>query len=117
MHSNHFIENQFVEEVPWLVSSPIRLARISELVEKIRADVPKQDNISVKLLRERVFFDKHGDPESTISCYRSGVANDGVSATLFNIVMQFIPGKGPYAEVLFGRPEPENISPVYKMPW
>ncbi|KAL5514130.1 hypothetical protein ACEPAG_2891 [Sanghuangporus baumii] len=124
VHTNHFIENRYVEEIPWNIGSESRLSRIQELISLIRKDSVSQPNSSTnspnvtpQLLRDRIFSDKQGAPQA-ICCYRPANETDGRSVgTLFNIIMQFVPGEEPSAEVLFGRPGPENRSPVYKMPW
>ncbi|EJD00494.1 acyl-CoA:6-aminopenicillanic-acid-acyltransferase [Fomitiporia mediterranea MF3/22] len=117
VHTNHFLENRHVEEIPWNIGSETRLTRIRELVSQILSDNPKCDSITPKLLRKRIFSDTQGAPQA-ICCYRPGTETDGRAiSTLFNIVMQFAPGKEPTAEVLLGRPGPDNNGPVYRMPW
>lgn len=117
VHTNHFLENHLVGEIPWLVGSPTRLARIRELLAQIRAKAPRLDDITPSLLRERIFSDTQGAPEA-ICCYKPGTESDNrVLSTVFNIVMQFVPGEEPSAEVLFGRPGPENKGLICVMPW
>ncbi|KAL5522168.1 hypothetical protein ACEPAF_2025 [Sanghuangporus sanghuang] len=120
VHTNHFIENRYVEEIPWNISSESRLSRIQELITLIRKNSPtnpRTKSITPELLRERIFSDTQGAPQA-ICCYRPADETDGRSVgTLFNIIMQFVPGEEPSAEVLFGRPGPGNRSPMYKMPW
>ena len=117
VHTNHFLENHFVEEVPWQVGSVPRLKRIKELVNQIKDEHKKLDAISPKLLRERVFSDRQGAP-TAICCHV--VNKDGTSAvtsTLFNIVMEFELGMPPKAEVQFGRPGDINTSAICYLPW
>ncbi|THH09945.1 hypothetical protein EW145_g1657 [Phellinidium pouzarii] len=116
VHTNHFLENKFIREVPWLSGSPVRLARIRKLCEEIRKETlaNKEGSIAPELLRAKVFSDKHGAPQA-ICCHMEAADGRAIS-TLFNIIMHFGPGKEPYAEVLFGRPGPDNVGPIYKMP-
>ena len=110
IHTNHFIENEFVKKVPWLAGSIPRYVRARELCENLQKEVDTA-SISAQTLRQRIFADTCGDPEGIC-------ANNGSqSETLFNIVMRFEKGKRPSAEVTFGRPGTENASPVVHMPW
>lgn len=124
VHTNHFVENRLVEEVPWLSNSAGRLARAHALVNQIREeqkeasrDSDKKTDIGAvtpELLRARVFADKEGAPEAICCDIRRP---DGRAVgTLFNIVMEFTTGKEPKAEVLFGRPTAGKGTSVYTMP-
>ncbi|KAI5117696.1 hypothetical protein M0805_007765 [Coniferiporia weirii] len=117
VHTNHFLENKVVREVAWLSGSPVRLARVRELCAQIQSDFsPSGEGVlTPALLRERVFSDRSGAPQAI--CCQMEAADGRAIGTLFNIVMQFAQGVEPSAEVLFGRPGPENTSVVYKMPW
>jgi len=123
VHTNHFLVNKLVDEPPWLESSPVRLERAKVLCDSVVTAVQRptkeqaefEPRVSPALLRDRIFADGCGTPLG-ISC-RSKQANDTVSGTLFNIVMQFETRKTPFAEVLFGGPGPKNRGPVLRMPW
>ncbi|KAI2954034.1 hypothetical protein CBS147322_3803 [Aspergillus niger] len=116
-HTNHFLENRFVYEPPWLSGSPIRLARARELTrELIRDGVLEEDAIIGQVLRERVFSDTYNAPQS-ISC-QEDMARHPISrsSTLFNIVMRLQP-EALGAEVVIGRPGSGEESDLLKMPF
>lgn len=120
-HTNHFVENRFVEEVPWLKGSPARLARALSLVDEVRKELTTSEGkfdakgVTPELLRARVFSDKEGTPEAI--CCDMRTPSGRTIGSLFNIIMEFAPGKEPKAEVLFGRPAAGKSASVYKMPW
>ena len=116
-HTNHFLENRFVYEPPWLSGSPIRLARARELTrELIRDGVLEEDAIIGQVLRERVFSDTYNAPQS-ISC-QEDMARHPISrsSTLFNIVMRLQP-EALGAEVVIGRPGSGEESDLLKLPF
>ena len=112
-HSNHFLENKFVEEPPWLTGSPGRLSRITELCRQIKPEELVGDDdkdTAATILRTSVFSDTKGAPQ--------GICGEGEQiSTLFNIVMQFESGKKPYAHVFFGKPNPADVGQKAYMPW
>ena len=117
VHTNHFIENRCVEEVPWQIASVPRLERIKELVRQIRTDYQKVDKITPSVLRERIFSDKDGAP-TAICCYVFDRNNPKAAvSTLFNIVMIFSPGESPRAEVRFIDYEDVWEKDIYQLPW
>ncbi|KAL4249611.1 Peptidase C45-like protein [Abortiporus biennis] len=63
VHSNHFLENKFVEEPPWLSGSPIRLERIRKLSEHLVEEVGS-NGINPTILRQRIFSDEHNSPQA-----------------------------------------------------
>lgn len=110
VHTNHFIENKFVEEPPWLPSSGPRCERARELSENLLKET-EVGKVTPQLLRQRIFSDTNGDPNGICT------SNGTLVETLFNIVMRLEHGKEPSAEVTFGRPGTESASPVLYMPW
>lgn len=115
-HTNHFIENRYVDEPPWLSGSPIRLKRVKELADGLINDGVKGDAVTAALLRERIFSDTFNAPQA-ICCSEDESREAATrSSTLFNIVMSLDP-KSLGAEVVFGRVGSEEEGPVFKMPW
>lgn len=115
-HTNHFLENRYVEEPPWLSGSPIRLKRLEELTQKLISNGIKGDAITPALLREHVFSDTFNAPQA-ICCEEDPSRHFSVrSSSLFNIVMN-LDIKDVHAEVVFGRVGSGNEGPVLKMPW
>jgi len=114
-HSNHFIENRYVNEsTSWLKGSPIRLQRIRELTEEL-ADSGKIVNGNV--LREKVFSDRFNAPQS-ICCQEDPARPiETRSSTLFCIVMRFVKGLKPSGEVVWGQPGSGQEGSVLKLPW
>lgn len=116
MHTNHFIENRYVEEPPWLSGSPIRLKRLGELSQKLIDDGVQGDAITPLLLREKVFSDSYNAPQA-ISCQKDETRHISTrSSSLFNIVMNLETGN-PTAEVVFGRPGSGEEGPIIHLPW
>lgn len=115
-HTNHFIENRYVDEPPWLSGSPIRLKKVKELAQKLIAEGVKGDDVTASLLRARIFSDTHNAPQAI--CCSEDESRDAStrSSTLFNIVMNLDP-KSLGAEVVFGRVGSGEEGPVLKMPW
>lgn len=115
-HTNHFIENRYVDEPPWLAGSPIRLKRLDELTKELIANGVSGDAITPSLLRERIFSDVFNAPQG-ICCQEDETRHISTrSSTLFNIVMNLDP-KNLGAEVIFGQPGSGKESSVLKMPW
>ncbi|KAG4437660.1 hypothetical protein IFR05_006871 [Cadophora sp. M221] len=113
-HTNHFIQNRYVDEPPWLSGSPIRLARIQELTSVLAAS---GENVNTDVLRKRVFSDGFNAPQA-ICCQEDPKRPiETRSSTLFNIVMSFVAGEEPSAEVVWGRPGSGEEGGVLKMPW
>lgn len=115
-HTNHFIENRYVEEPPWLSGSPIRLKRLDELTQELMSSGTKGDAITPVVLRERIFSDSFNAPQA-ICCEEDPSRHiSSRSSTLFNIVMNLEPCN-VRAEVVFGRVGSGDEGPVLKMPW
>ncbi|KAH6713770.1 acyl-coenzyme A:6-aminopenicillanic acid acyl-transferase-domain-containing protein [Leptodontidium sp. MPI-SDFR-AT-0119] len=113
-HTNHFLQNRYVDEPPWLSGSPIRLARIQELTDELASGGKK---IDADVLRKRVFSDGFNAPQA-ICCQEDPKRPvETRSSTLFNIVMKFVAGEEPSAEVVWGRPGSGEEGGVLKMPW
>jgi len=115
-HSNHFLENSYVEEPPWLSGSPIRLDRIRYLAHELIADGVKGDAITPELLREKIFSDTYNSPQAI--CCKEDESRDisTRSSSLFNIVMDLKP-QNSSAEVVFGRVGSGEEGPILRMPW
>ncbi|KAJ5591103.1 hypothetical protein N7450_005075 [Penicillium hetheringtonii] len=115
-HSNHFLENSYVEEPPWLSGSPIRLDRIRYLAHELIADGVKGDAITPELLREKIFSDTYNSPQAI--CCKEDESRDisTRSSSLFNIVMDLKP-QSSSAEVVFGRVGSGEEGPILRMPW
>lgn len=115
-HTNHFIENRYVDEPPWLSGSPIRLQRLKELTEKLIADGVKGDAVTPVLLRNQIFSDTYNAPQA-ICCSEDESRHVSTrSSSLFNIVMNLEPSSLG-AEVVFGRVGSGEEGSVLKMPW
>lgn len=115
-HTNHFIENRYVEEPPWLSGSPIRLKRLNDLTAELISSGMKGDAISPTLLRDQIFSDTYNAPQA-IACQEDESRHISArSSSLFNIIMNLDP-QNLGAEVVWGRPGSGNEGPVLKMPW
>jgi isopenicillin-N N-acyltransferase-like protein len=115
-HTNHFIENRYVDEPPWLSGSPIRLKRLGELTQELVRIGVKGDDITANLLRESIFSDTYNLPQA-ICCQEDPLRPiSSRSSSLFNIVMNLDP-QNLGAEVVFGRVGSGEEGPVLKMPW
>ncbi|KAL2069691.1 hypothetical protein VTL71DRAFT_14370 [Oculimacula yallundae] len=113
-HTNHFIQNRHVEEPPWLSGSPIRLARVQALTDEL-ADFGA--DVDGDILRKFVFSDKFNAPQA-ICCQEDPERPvETRSSTLFNIVMSFVEGEVPSAEVVWGRPGSGEEGRILSMPW
>ncbi|GBE80816.1 AAT-domain-containing protein [Sparassis latifolia] len=120
VHTNHFLENNLVDEPPWLSGSPMRLKRARSLCGNIMQDLGCEglpQGVNPALLRDRVFSDSVNSPQAI--CCVPDIAKGGLAriATLFNIVMMFEPREKPCAEVVFGKPGSSEQSEVYELPW
>ncbi|KAJ5862707.1 hypothetical protein N7455_006775 [Penicillium solitum] len=115
-HTNHFLENRYVNEPPWLSGSPIRLQRLGELTQELIQCGVQGDAITPALLRERIFSDTYNKPQA-ICCEEDPSRHiSSRSSSLFNIVMNLDP-KNLRAEVVFGRVGSGEEGPVLTMPW
>ncbi|KAJ5185339.1 Glycoside hydrolase family 1 [Penicillium cf. griseofulvum] len=115
-HTNHFLQNRYVNEPPWLSGSPIRLKRLGELTQELIQGGVQGNAITPTLLRERVFSDTYNQPQS-ICCQEDPSRHiSNRSSTLFNIVMNLDPNNLG-AEVVFGRVGSGEEGSVLTMPW
>ena len=119
VHTNHFLENELMDEPPWLSGSPVRLARAKEicgeLIQELGDDGGRENEIDAKLLRTRFFSDTFNSPQAI--CCSPDPNRLARIQTLFNIVMTFGEGRKPSAEVVFGKPGSGEESEVFRMPW
>lgn len=116
-HTNHFIENRYVDDPPWLSGSPIRLERIRQLCHELIHDEIEGEKITPVLLRQKIFSDTYNAPQS-ICCQEDPTRHHSVrSKTLFNVIMKLdLQDLG--AEVVWGQPQAgKEESPVFRMPW
>ncbi|KAF7714586.1 Acyl-coenzyme A:6-aminopenicillanic-acid-acyltransferase 40 kDa form [Penicillium ucsense] len=115
-HTNHFLENRYVDEPPWLSGSPIRLRRLNELTGELIASGVHGDDIVPALLRRKVFSDTFNAPQA-IACQEDESRHEMIrSSTLFNIVMDLDRGN-PRAEISLGCPGSDDEGPIMTMPW
>lgn len=115
-HSNHFIENKYVYEPPWLSGSPVRLERIRQLSNELVKEGVQDERITPGLLRERIFSDTYNAPQA-ICCQEDPGRHQSVrSSTLYNIIMNLSP-ENSSAEVVWGQPGSGKEGPVLRMPW
>lgn len=115
-HTNHFIENRYVEEPPWLSGSPIRLKRLHDLTAELISSGVEGDAVSPNLLRQRIFSDSYNAPQA-IACEEDPSRHISArSSSLFNIIMNLDP-QNLGAEVVWGRPGSGEEGPVLRMPW
>lgn len=115
-HTNHFLENRYTNEPPWLPGSPIRLNRLRQLTQELIQSGVKGDAITPALLRERIFSDTYNLPEA-ICCQEDASRHISTrGSSLFNIVMNLDP-MNLGAEVVFGRVGSGEEGPVLRMPW
>ncbi|KAF3386596.1 Acyl-coenzyme A:6-aminopenicillanic-acid-acyltransferase 40 kDa form [Penicillium rolfsii] len=115
-HTNHFIENRYVEEPPWLSGSPIRLKRLKDLTAELISRGVEGDAIIPALLREQIFSDTYNAPQA-IACQEDESRHLSTrSSSLFNIIMNLDP-QNLGAEVVWGCPGSGKEGPVIKMPW
>lgn len=115
-HTNHFIENQYVEEPPWLSGSPIRLKRVHDLATELISSGVEGDAVSPNLLRQRIFSDSYNAPQAIASEEDPSRHISARHSSLFNIIMNLdLQNLG--AEVVWGRPGSGKEGPVLRMPW
>ncbi|KAJ5674092.1 hypothetical protein N7462_009531 [Penicillium macrosclerotiorum] len=115
-HTNHFIENRYVNEPPWLAGSPVRLKRLGDLAQELISQGVTGDALTPSVLRDRIFSDTYNAPEA-ICCREDSTRHISIrSSSLFNIVMNLDP-QNLGAEVVWGRPGSGEEGPVLKMPW
>lgn len=113
-HTNHFLVNKQVTVQPWLAGSPVRLERVRKLaaeVDDLRAPV------SADVLRQKIFADRFNSPQAICAQEDPITPVQTRSSTLFCIVMRFVKGGNPRAEVVWGRPGSGEEGPVLEMPW
>ncbi|KAJ9294433.1 hypothetical protein DTO271G3_7008 [Paecilomyces variotii] len=115
-HTNHFIENKYVDEAPWLSGSPIRLERVRQLSNELVKEGVKGDKIVPGLLREKIFSDTYNAPQAICCQEDPGIHQSVRSSTLFNIIMNLNP-ENSSAEIVWGQPGSGKEGPVLKMPW
>ncbi|KAJ5293942.1 hypothetical protein N7508_008763 [Penicillium antarcticum] len=115
-HTNHFIENRYVNEPPWLSGSPIRLERLHKLTQELIREGVKGDSITPALLRDRIFSDTYNMPQAICCQEDPSRPITSRSSSLFNIVMNLDPNNLG-AEVVFGRVGSGEEGPVLRMPW
>lgn len=115
-HSNHFIENNYAEEVPWLVGSSIRLAQIRRLWSELKAEHPSELMSPEVPLRQRIFADTFNAPQAICCQEDPNRPFETRSSTLFNIIM-FLKADKPSAQVVWGRPGSGEEGEVLSMPW
>lgn len=115
-HTNHFLENRFMDESPWTPSSTLRLERVRELTRDLAQSGVKGDQITPELLRKRVFSDMKNAPQS-ICAQEAPRSRPAIqSCSLFHIAMNLsLPN--PSAEVVMIHPGVGMEDTVVKMPW
>ena len=79
-------------------------------------DEGRAEDVDAEMLRRRVFADAQGAPQA-ICAVPDPARGQARIQTLFNIVMTFVDGRAPSAEVVFGRPGSREESSVRTMPW
>lgn len=111
-HTNHLIENRYVEERPWLSGSPVRLERMKSLATNLSKSHVRLD---AKVLREQVFSDTYNAPQAI--CCHDDLARpiETRPSTLFCIVIKFIAGQQPNAEVVMGMPGTGGEGPIVRL--
>lgn len=115
-HTNHFIENRYVDEPLWLSGSPVRLERLGQLTQKLIQKGVEGEAITTTLLRDHIFSDAYNAPQA-ISCQEDPSRHTSSrSSSLLNIVMN-LDSAHLGAEVVFGRLGSGEESAVWKMPW
>ncbi|EAW09828.1 putative acyl-CoA:6-aminopenicillanic-acid-acyltransferase [Aspergillus clavatus NRRL 1] len=115
-HTNHFIENRYVYEPPWLSGSPIRLDRTQQLVRELNESGISGSEITPGLLRDKIFSDTFNAPQA-ICCSEDPARGPAVrSKTIFNIIMNLEQGNVG-AELVVGRPGSGEETAVIQMPW
>lgn len=115
-HTNHFLENRYVDEPLWLSGSPIRLKRLEELTQELIQSGVEGDAITPALLRDRIFSDTYNLPQAICCQQDPSRPMSTRSSSLFNIAMNLDP-KNLGAELVFGRVGSGEEGPVLKMPW
>lgn len=112
-HTNHLIANKYVDEPPWLAGSPVRLEQMRKLTTAL---VEQGEAVSGDLLRRRVFSDTYNAPQA-ICCHEDPKRPvETRSSTLMCIVMKFVNGCEPSAEVVWGQPGTGREGGVIKLP-
>lgn len=115
-HTNHFLENRYADENPWLPGSPIRLERVRQLAQDLVKDGVKGEAVTASLLRERIFSDSYNSPQAICAQEDPSRHRTVRSCSLFNIVMNLdLPN--PSAEVVVIQPGGGMGSSILEMPW
>lgn len=115
-HSNHFLENQYVDENPFKPGTYLRLERIRELARNLAKDGVKGEKITPTLLREKLFTDSCNAPNAICALDDPSLHRTVRSCSLFNIVMN-LNMPNPSAEVVLVHPGGRMGDSVMKMPW
>ncbi|RJE21610.1 Acyl-CoA 6-aminopenicillanic-acid-acyltransferase [Aspergillus sclerotialis] len=115
-HSNHFLENRYVDENPFKPGTYLRLERIRELAQNLAKDGVKGEKITPTLLREKLFTDSRNAPYAICALGDPNLHRTVRSCSLFNIVMN-LSMPNPSAEVVLVHPEGRMGDSVMKMPW
>lgn len=112
-HTNHLIANKCVDEPPWLAGSPVRLSQM----RKLTAALAKEEGaVDGDLLRKRVFNDTYNAPQAICCQEDPARPAETRSSTLMCIVMKFVKGSEPSAEVVWGQPGSGRESGVIQLP-
>lgn len=115
-HTNHLLENRFMDENPWTPSSQLRLERARKLTRDLAQSGVKGDRVTPELLRNRVFSDMKNAPQSICAQEDPSSHRTTRACSLFNIAMNLnLPN--PSAEVVMIRPGVGMEDTVVKMPW
>lgn len=112
-HTNHFVANTHMGEGAWLSGSPVRLARVQDLVVGIDE---RGGRVTGEALRAGVFSDGYNAPQSISAVEDLGAESHSRWGTLFSIAMWFGQGE-PRGEVVWGRPGSGEEGPVLNIPW
>ncbi|KAF5387560.1 hypothetical protein D9757_006573 [Collybiopsis confluens] len=112
-HTNHFVQNRFVQPKPWLPDSPVRLERVNELALDL---VNTSSAITNDLLRARIFSDTSHPPGSICRSEDMSKPETTRSSTLFCIIMRLSLNAEPWAEIVWGKPSSEGTAEVWRMP-
>lgn len=115
-HTNHFLENRYMNENPWQPGSSLRLKRIRQIARGLAQDGIEGEKITPALLRERIFSDMENAPTSICAQEDLSVHRTVRSCSLFNIVMN-LDGSNSSAEVVMVQPGVGMEDSVVRIPW
>lgn len=113
-HTNHLIENNYVDSPPWLAGSPIRLERMNLLTHEISASGKA---VTGDVLRMKVFNDTFNAPQAVCCQEDPSRPYETRSSTLVCVVMNLNKGQPPSAELVWGQPGSGLEGEVLHMPW